>query len=91
MCRKDEGNAGDLQHIDVNSQSKKSLVKMVNKLWNQDQITKLEERGLSCKADQKRTREALAHRIVVMEGAASCQMLPREPDPSPVHLCGNRR
>ena len=69
MCRQDEGESAELDNVDASTQSKKSLVKMVNKLWNQDQISKLEERGLSSKADQKRARPALAHRIVVMEGA----------------------
>jgi len=67
LCRQDEGESTELDDVDVNTQSKKSLVKMVNKLWNQDQIAKLEERGLSSKADQKRARPALAHRMVVME------------------------
>ena len=78
MCRQDEGESAELDDVDVSTQSKKSLVKMVNKLWNQDQISKLEERGLSIKADQKRARPALAHRILVMEGAPTTPPCPRD-------------
>lgn len=82
LCRQDEGESTELDDVDVNTQSKKSLVKMVNKLWNQDQIAKLEERGLSSKADQKRARPALAHRMVVMEGLPPPCTLPLPAPPS---------
>eukprot|EP00960_Hanusia_phi_P071881 767657-Hanusia_phi.AAC.3 len=63
-CRKEEDKS--LSHVDLRNTTKKSMEKMVNELWNKDQIRQLEEWGVTCKGDSKLSRSEVAHKIKIL-------------------------
>ena len=54
--------------MDLETASQKSMAKVVNRLWNQDQLEQLEQWGVLDKGDSKLSRADLAHKISVLHG-----------------------
>ena len=54
--------------MDLETASQKSMAKVVNRLWNQDQLEQLEQWGVLDKGDSKLSRADLAHKISVLDG-----------------------
>ena len=65
-CRREEEDID--MDMDLETASQKSMAKVVNRLWNQDQLEQLEQWGVLDKGDSKLSRADLAHKISVLHG-----------------------
>ena len=65
-CRREEEDID--MDMDLETASQKSMAKVVNRLWNQDQLEQLEQWGVLDKGDSKLSRADLAHKISVLDG-----------------------